>query len=82
MSQKTSTNSPTSFKEWAFDQVMEISPTEAKDMSEEELRALVTRIQQLRVNPAERRSSRKETQHKVLGTTSKKIKILGTGDLL
>jgi hypothetical protein len=82
MSQNPSPASPKSFKEWAFDQVMEVNPTEAKDMTEEELRALVTRIQQLRVNPAERRSSRKEVQHKVLGTTSKKVKILGTSDLL
>lgn len=74
-------NSPTSFKDFSFDQVMEINPEEALNMTEEQLRQLVLRIQELRTNPAERRAARKETQHKVLGTTSSKRK-LTTDDLL
>jgi len=76
-----SSNLPNSFREFSFDQVMEIDFQEAATMNEEQLRQLVLRIQELRTNPAERRSARKETQHKVLGTKSSKSK-LSLEDLL
>lgn len=82
MNQTTSPKSKQSFTDFDFTQALGVTKQEMLLLSEDELRALLIRIQQLRTNPAERRSSRKETQHKVLGTTSSKVKVQGLGDLL